>query len=274
MMEINTPHPSSQNPESNLSRQAPPAQPVTELSETSHTNTLSADGIFRGISTYPFHADQEYLSGLATILGHPDSPPSQTEIDTNQDLIIQAQCFYFSRKVGLPQPINVEAYKAWLSSQNAQLDRVASVEPPVQTESPIPRPHAPTPLSAAAATTLTVQPHQQLSTPEPQSTSQTVPQAEPTPPYPTSFADIVDLITQNKPVPGIEEIPTTVLELGSSKRDTATRRRKPWETADVAVSEAPDEDAIDLEQAKSTGQGVVKILQPGAIPGSGLVSSD
>lgn len=49
------------------------------------------------------------------------------------------------------------------------------------------------------------------------------------PQYPTSFASVVDLITRNQPIPGIEEIPDTVLDASLSKPDKAPRRRKPWE---------------------------------------------
>ena len=60
-------------------------------------------------------------------------------------------------------------------------------------------------------------------------TAATSTSAEQQPPYPSSFSEIVDLITQNKPIPGIEEVPDTVLELGSSKTDKTPRRKKPWE---------------------------------------------
>ena len=52
--------------------------------------------------------------------------------------------------------------------------------------------------------------------------------SEPPAPYPTSFAHIVDLITSGKPVPGIKEIPPTVLE-GQGTQASKPRRKKPWE---------------------------------------------
>ena len=51
---------------------------------------------------------------------------------------------------------------------------------------------------------------------------------EPPAPYPTSFAHIVELITSGKPVPGIKEIPPTVLE-GQGTQPVKARRKKPWE---------------------------------------------
>lgn len=51
-------------------------------------------------------------------------------------------------------------------------------------------------------------------------------QSEPT--YPSSFAHIVELITTGQPVPGIRQIPDTVLE-GHETPSTVAGRRKPWE---------------------------------------------
>ncbi|KAF1824630.1 uncharacterized protein K489DRAFT_316335 [Dissoconium aciculare CBS 342.82] len=58
-------------------------------------------------------------------------------------------------------------------------------------------------------------------------------------PKPASFAEICDLIAQGKPIPGIKEIPDTVLE-GQKSTSQAERRRKPWEkNEDAGAEEAP-----------------------------------
>lgn len=49
------------------------------------------------------------------------------------------------------------------------------------------------------------------------------------PAYPSSFAHIVELITTGQPIPGIEQIPDTVLT-GHSISSEKPRRRKPWES--------------------------------------------
>ncbi|MCJ1285381.1 hypothetical protein MMC26_004721 [Xylographa opegraphella] len=54
--------------------------------------------------------------------------------------------------------------------------------------------------------------------------------AEPPAPYPLSFSHIVDLITSGQPVPGVKDIPNTVLD-GQASQATRPQRRKPWETA-------------------------------------------
>lgn len=51
-------------------------------------------------------------------------------------------------------------------------------------------------------------------------------------PYPISFAQIVELISTGQPIPGIKDIPNTVLE-GQSSESTKPRRRKPWEKDEV-----------------------------------------
>ncbi|RMZ86985.1 hypothetical protein DV736_g5786, partial [Chaetothyriales sp. CBS 134916] len=92
------------------------------------------------------------------------------------------------------------------------------------------------------------------------------------PPYPSSFSAIIDLITSNKPVPGIEQIPDTVLEHGSSKVDRTPRRRKPWEKEDARDSGRIHEDNAD--KSVQTGSGLLRILQPNAIPPSGLLANN
>jgi len=54
------------------------------------------------------------------------------------------------------------------------------------------------------------------------------PPAEETPPYPVPFADIVAMINSGQPIPGIRDIPPTVLS-GLATQPVANKRRKPWE---------------------------------------------
>lgn len=45
-----------------------------------------------------------------------------------------------------------------------------------------------------------------------------------------SYDEIVDMLVHNKPVPGIVEIPDTVLGPESGSESRAPPRPKPWET--------------------------------------------
>ncbi|KAJ9625478.1 hypothetical protein H2204_010340 [Knufia peltigerae] len=246
--------------------------------EASHsTSTTENDSVpvtpasvYQGLFTYPFDTDPEYQAGLAAILGHPDTPVTLEELTDKKELVLQAQSFYFSRKFALP-PIDVVAYSSWLLSHSPT---DSSQHPPVQ---PLVAP----PTSSSTESAPSVGPQANASA------------SEPEPPYPTSFAHIVDLITRNMPIPGIEEIPNTVLEPGSSKIDKKPRRRKPWETDSdpentSSTSAAPrttpppslqaettqDDNTVDLNGHRETGQGVVNILKPNAVPDSGLLSKD
>lgn len=58
-------------------------------------------------------------------------------------------------------------------------------------------------------------------------------------PYPTSFAEIVELITSGKPIPGIREIPNT-LNAAPPTQSTVQQRRKPWEVVDSAATGVPE----------------------------------
>lgn len=51
---------------------------------------------------------------------------------------------------------------------------------------------------------------------------------EPPAPYPISFSQIVELITTGQPIPGIKEVPNTLLE-GQASQPTTAKRKKPWE---------------------------------------------
>ena len=55
--------------------------------------------------------------------------------------------------------------------------------------------------------------------------------SEPPAPYPSSFSQIVELITTGQPIPGIKEIPNTVLE-GQDSQAAPAKRKKPWEKDD------------------------------------------
>ncbi|KAJ6004841.1 hypothetical protein N7540_012640 [Penicillium herquei] len=163
-------------------------------------------GLFKALRDYPFIQDPEFANGLAIILGHPGTPATEVEMNRDDDLVLQAKCFFFSRKENLPAPIDFAAYKSWLVE--------LSTSEPADSSSRVNE------SNAAPAV--------------PQSSTGSEPV------YPTSFAHIVELITTGQPIPGIEQIPDTVLT-GHEITSEKPRRRKPWEN-DTAV-ETQDETA-------------------------------
>ncbi|RAL07320.1 DUF5572 domain-containing protein [Aspergillus homomorphus CBS 101889] len=165
---------------------------TTDPHEAEHEKDIK---LFEKLRLYPFEKDPEFALGLSIILGHPGTPASKAEIDRDDDITLQAKCFYFSRKEKLEFPVNVAGYQAWLQA----------------------RP------TAVQASTVNQQQSSVASAGHANSRSG---QAEPA--YPSSFAHIVELITTGQPIPGIQQVPDTVLS-GQDTPSTKSKRRKPWE---------------------------------------------
>ncbi|KAL2350462.1 hypothetical protein BJ546DRAFT_858301 [Cryomyces antarcticus] len=155
--------------------------------------------VYERVDSYPWDADEEFQGGLQAILGSNASPEQTSE------LTLRAQCFYYSRKAPFNVPVDFDQYKSW-RQQNAS-------PAPNGTGGLLTRsPPLPEPSGSSTAT------------------APNVPSTAPTEqaPYPTSFAHIVDLITTGQPIPGIKEIPPTILE-GQGTQSSTSRRKKPWE---------------------------------------------
>ncbi|KFY34943.1 hypothetical protein V494_06344 [Pseudogymnoascus sp. VKM F-4513 (FW-928)] len=154
--------------------------------------------LFEELDSYNWEKDAEFQAGLSAILG-PNPSPSQL-----RDLTIRARTFYYARKTN--QKIDFDAYKAHLASRSPD-------------EFPAPKP------SDAGESS--------SSTPLPQAGGDAA-NADPNPTFPTSFADIVALINSGAPIPGIMDIPPTVLT-DKATQPAASRRKKPWETQEEPI---------------------------------------
>lgn len=60
--------------------------------------------------------------------------------------------------------------------------------------------------------------------------------SRPAVPYPTSFSQIIELITNGHPIPGIKEVPDTILE-GQASQPSTAKRKKPWEKDDTGSTD-------------------------------------
>ncbi|KUJ09115.1 uncharacterized protein LY89DRAFT_724634 [Mollisia scopiformis] len=149
--------------------------------------------IFKELEEYPWDKDKEFQGGLAAILG-PNPQPSQIH-----DLTLRAQCFYLSRKRSIP--IDFNQYKEYLMSKPETSTMSASAPPPP--------PHNNHNMASSHLADVEID--------DPKAA-----------PYPRSFAEIVELITSGKPIPGIKEIHTTVCPELATK-PILPKRRKPWE---------------------------------------------
>ncbi|KAI9815675.1 MAG: hypothetical protein M1827_002071 [Pycnora praestabilis] len=168
------------------------------LEEALVSDSEHANTLFQRLEEYPWHQDAEFQGGLAAILG------SNPSFQQAQELTLRARCFYFSRKHDVP--VDFDSYKAW---------RQSSIDSDVNGISPSSQ------QSPACSTT--------------QSPGDTTQSSGPAAPYPTSFAQIVDLITTGQPIPGIQKIPDTILA-GKETPSTTSKRRKPWEQVNGSVA--------------------------------------
>ena len=153
--------------------------------------------IFEEIEAYPWSSDPEFQSGLQSILGQ-SADPQQAE-----HLTLRARCFYYSRKKNTS--VDFDSYTAWRAQRTvapATNDSIAVQALPSQ------------------ELTSTFQPNNTLPA---QESGQ-----EPAAPYPTSFNQIIDLITKGDPIPGIKDVPDTLLT-GQESVPTTAKRKKPWE---------------------------------------------
>ncbi|KAI4258158.1 MAG: hypothetical protein LQ352_001315 [Teloschistes flavicans] len=163
--------------------------------------------LFQQVESYPFSTDTEFQSGLSSILASNSSQAPSL-------LILRVRCFYYSRK--LNSPIDFEAYRIWRSQQNLP---AVTLEQMHRVESPSPDPQTSGMSIEKSDATVSQQSERQ-----------------PSAPFPSSFSQIVDLITKGEPIPGIKEIPDTLLT-GQESAPIEAKRMKPWERDEAFAKE-------------------------------------
>lgn len=163
---------------------------------TTADSSLDSTYLYSQLDTYPWDDDQEFQGGLRAILG---STQNQEQL---QHLTLRAKCYYFARKSGTK--VDFEGYKQWVEGgrETGHLD------------------------GSEKDQTQGTQAEQQVEQNQQQTGSGGMGEA----PKPASFAEICELIAEGKPIPGIKDIPDTVLE-GQSSESQAAQRKKPWEKA-------------------------------------------
>jgi len=152
----------------------------------------SPNELYEHLDAYDWDNDAEFQGGLRAILGSSNSP------EQIEHLTIRARCYFYARKFGTR--VDFQGYQQWVQNRSQQTTNGLSV---TTQDSPIVR-----------------QIHQT------QDSQNHAPHGDA--PTPASFAEICEMIAEGKPIPGIKEIPDTVLQ-GQGTQSSATRRKKPWE---------------------------------------------
>ncbi|EGX43480.1 hypothetical protein AOL_s00215g216 [Orbilia oligospora ATCC 24927] len=187
-----------------------PASQVLDETDPSKQEEFSPedDRLFLSLENYCWEDDPEFQSGLTQILSTTTDPVQV------RHLTRQAKCFFYSRKIS--RPISFPIYSAWLDREENSAPRCRSpsceVGPPLD----------PTPIESGSKS------NPSIPSDTPTDSTAGDPNGDDKTPYPTSFAQIVELITSGKPIPGIREIPNT-LNAAPPTQNSAQQRRKPWE---------------------------------------------
>jgi len=194
----------------------PTFDPGVNTADSSDTRQFQNQNIYKDLERYPWSQDSTFLAGLASILS---SQPTDTDIAQLELLALQVRCFYYNRQNNVSA--DPTAYEAWRGEQDPL--NLSELLPGQHTQSPVAPSNGNLPIISQSETNVTASTgmgeHSDPGTPA--STTEEDPQ-------PASFADIVALIQSGQPIPGIRDIPDTVLT-GQGSESTQAPRRKPWE---------------------------------------------
>lgn len=177
--------------------------------------------IYKEFLNYDWDSFQEFQDGLKEILDsylenmkEQDASVTAVPALDRQQLVDQAKSYFYSTKTG--NILNLDDYRQWKYKNGDRYvtsNQIEAVE--ANEESTIPQ---------ASNKPQRIEEVTDLLESEPK------PAASETddPPYSSNYQDLVELIVSGKPVPGIKEIPNTVLPEQSSI-SAAKQRVKPWE---------------------------------------------
>ncbi|RDA83410.1 hypothetical protein CP532_4816 [Ophiocordyceps camponoti-leonardi (nom. inval.)] len=188
------------------------------------------DSIYQAFDSYPWSKDKTFLSGLSAILGDSNTGTSQGSPD---DMATHARIFYYAQRIGVQ--IDFSQYQSWLAQHPDH-------KPPDVIPNNCNPPISALPWQQAAPK---AELYVERSGPSQSSAEE--------PRYPLGFAEMLKLLQDGKPIPGIRQIPNTVARdpvRAHSVKPVGSRTapKKPWEKD--TVTQGPDIDnefpAVDL----------------------------
>lgn len=225
------------------------------------------DAKFKAFDSYPWKKDPTFMFGLKSILGPPPPPPRTSSssstatatatgtisppsgappesassssaaagpvpVSRPQDMAIRARIFYYTQRVGVT--LSFDEYVAWLAAHPSHTP--PDILPDEYKASPSYSPQPSTGAADPSQSTLAWQaaaPKTSLWVDKgagQDGSTAAEGAAAGEAPYPSTFQHIVELIASGKPVPGIKEIPNTVVQDPNiTPFGKMTRPRKPWE---------------------------------------------
>ncbi|GME97576.1 unnamed protein product [Ambrosiozyma monospora] len=169
--------------------------------------------LYKQFYHYDFNSNKEYLSGLNEILKQFLVLRSESDVEIKKDiaegkfdfnkikpeeknqLSLQAKVYFFCTQTN--NILDLDDYMIWKASYN----------PSKETHS--------------ATSTIATN----------KESSDVDANANGNPPYSSNYEELVDLIVNNKPIPGIKQIPDVTLDPNSASEHKLKERRKPWESS-------------------------------------------
>ncbi|POR38146.1 Uncharacterized protein TPAR_01660 [Tolypocladium paradoxum] len=200
----------------------PPPQSASAHGAARIRSLTDDDSIFHAFDAYPWTKDKAFLSGLSAILGEPNSRNPQ---GSPADMATHARVFYYAQRIGVQ--IDFARYQAWLAqhpdhqspqvipdeylSRSSSMGDQADESPPPVLPWQRAAPRADLYVDRIAA-------------------SQSPSGAGGEPNYPMAFAEMLKLLQEGKPIPGIRQIPNTIARDPSVKPvGSRAAPKKPWE---------------------------------------------
>lgn len=196
---------------------------------------MDQEDVYKQFLNYDFGADDDFVTGLQEIIdGHVESLREQDPLATvlaadRAQLTDQAKVFFFCLKTG--NILELDEYRVWLARGGNRYKKSGQIEEIEEGEQTGGEQTAEGEQTQAAigdgtnATSLDTT-SQAPEGPTSQAPEGTAPEG--TAPYSSNYQNVVELILAGKEVPGIKEIPDTVLPEQQSEAQ-ASQRKKPWE---------------------------------------------
>ncbi|KAL7795275.1 hypothetical protein V8C37DRAFT_375035 [Trichoderma ceciliae] len=171
------------------------------------------DSIFKAFDAYPWTKDSAFLSGLRAILGAPNPNSTNPKGGSLRDIATHARIFYYAQRIGVQ--IDFTSYQTWLSQHPDH--QPPHIIPQEYEQSTNKGTESESPSSFSATAWQQAAPKADLyvdRSSQPQTSGEA---GEPA--YPIAFAEMIKLLQEGKPIPGIRQIPNTI------ERDAVSRTR-------------------------------------------------
>ncbi|KAI9718621.1 MAG: hypothetical protein M1828_006629 [Chrysothrix sp. TS-e1954] len=228
---------------------SPPTSPAPHYSPPPTAIDPQDPQLYQHLESYPWAGDSSFQSGLAAILGQSNGSEAMDNSDSarTDDLTLHARCFYYSRKFGIS--VDYHTYAAWRTEQpqNTLSPLEANIESTWESRGPATLDQLSDPIELVpnrmSETQSNGHVHREqrntqlpdLQHEEHQQTDSSKEDAHEQQYHPADFEEISRLIANGERVPGIKDIPKTVLE-GQGTEAMSPQRPKPWERSTDSAS--------------------------------------